>query len=106
MKYMDEYRDARLVLALAAEIRARITRACVLMEVCGGQTHTIMKYGLQDLLPPEVEFVHGPGCPVCVTSLEVLDQAMEIASRPGVLFACYGDMMRVPGSHTDLFRAT
>ena len=105
MKYMDEYRDARLVLALAAEIRARITRPCVLMEVCGGQTHTIMKYGLQDLLPPEVEFVHGPGCPVCVTSLEVLDQAMEIASRPGVLFACYGDMMRVPGSHTDLFRA-
>lgn len=104
MKYIDEYRDARLVRALASEIRARVTRGWVLMEVCGGQTHTIMKYGLPDLLPPEVEFVHGPGCPVCVTPLEVMDQAMEIASRPGVLFACYGDMMRVPGSRTDLFR--
>jgi hydrogenase expression/formation protein HypD len=104
MKYIDEYRDARLVHALAAEIRARVTKHWVLMEVCGGQTHTIMRYGLPDLLPAEVEFVHGPGCPVCVTPLEAMDRAIEIASRPGLLFTCYGDMMRVPGSRSDLFR--
>jgi hydrogenase expression/formation protein HypD len=103
-KYIDEYRDARLVRALATEIRTRVTKHWVLMEVCGGQTHTIMRYGLPDLLPPEVEFVHGPGCPVCVTPLEAMDRAIEIASRPGILFTCYGDMMRVPGSQGDLFR--
>ncbi len=104
MKYLDEYRDARLVHSLAAQIRRRVTRPWVVMEVCGGQTHTIMRYGLPDLLPPEVEFVHGPGCPVCVTALEVMDRAIEIASRPGTIFTCYGDMMRVPGSRSDLFR--
>jgi hydrogenase expression/formation protein HypD len=104
MKYLDEYRDARLVHLLAAEIRGRVTRPWVAMEVCGGQTHTIMRYGLPDLLPPEVEFVHGPGCPVCVTALEAMDRAVEIASRPGTIFTCYGDMMRVPGSRSDLFR--
>jgi hydrogenase expression/formation protein HypD len=104
MKYVDEYRDSRLVQAIASEIRERVTRHWVLMEVCGGQTHTIMRCGLPDLLPDRIEFVHGPGCPVCVTPLEVMDRAMEIASHPGILFACYGDMMRVPGSRTDLFR--
>ncbi len=104
MKHLDEYRDARLVHITAAEIRGLVTRPWVLMEVCGGQTHTIMRYGLPDLLPAEVEFVHGPGCPVCVTALETMDRAMAIAARPGVIFACYGDMMRVPGSRLDLFR--
>lgn len=74
------------------------------MEICVGQTHTIMHYGLDALLPPEVELVHGPGCPVCVTPLEVLDKAIEIASQPGVIFVPYGDMLRVPGSRSDLFR--
>ncbi len=104
MKYLDEYRDARLVRGIAGEIRQRVTRRWVLMEVCGGQTHTIMRYGLPDLLPEQIEFVHGPGCPVCVTPLEVMDCAMQIAARPGIVFACYGDMLRVPGSRTDLFR--
>ncbi|MBS1876336.1 MAG: hydrogenase formation protein HypD [Acidobacteria bacterium] len=104
MKHLDEYRDARLVRITAGEIRGLVTRPWVLMEVCGGQTHTIMRYGLPDLLPPEVEFVHGPGCPVCVTALETMDRAMAMAARPGVIFACYGDMMRVPGSRLDLFR--
>jgi len=105
MKYVDEFRDPERAKNLASAIRAKVTRPWVLMEICGGQTHTIMRYGLPDLLPPEVEFVHGPGCPVCVTPLEVIDSAIEIAGRPEVIMACYGDMMRVPGSHTDLLRA-
>ncbi len=105
MKYLDEYRDAGIARALAARIRARVTRPWVLMEICGGQTHTIMRYGLPDLLPPAIELVHGPGCPVCVTPLETVDRAIEIAARPGVIFVSYGDMLRVPGSHSDLFRA-
>jgi hydrogenase expression/formation protein HypD len=104
VKYLDEYRDASIARALAARIRARITRHWVLMEICGGQTHTIMRYGLEELLPREVELVHGPGCPVCVAPLEVIDRAIDIASRPGVIFVSYGDMLRVPGSHSDLFR--
>ena len=104
MKYIDEYRDAAIARGLADRIRARVTRPCVLMEICGGQTHTIMRYGLEELLPPEVELVHGPGCPVCVAPLEVIDRAIEIASRPGVIFVSYGDMLRVPGSKLDLFR--
>jgi len=104
LKYLDEYRDARVVRALATRIRARITKPWVLMEICGGQTHTIMRYGLEELLPPEVELVHGPGCPVCVTPLEVIDRAIEIASQPGVIFVSYGDMLRVPGSRSDLLR--
>jgi hydrogenase expression/formation protein HypD len=104
MKYLDEYRDAKIARALAARIRASVSRHWVLMEICGGQTHTIMRYGLEELLPPEVELVHGPGCPVCVTPLEIIDSAIEIAARPGVIFVSYGDMLRVPGSRSDLFR--
>jgi hydrogenase expression/formation protein HypD len=105
MKYLDEYRDARLAHALAQRIGRGVTHPWVLMEICGGQTHTIMRYGLPELLPPEIELVHGPGCPVCVTPLEMVDRAIEIAARPGVIFVSYGDMLRVPGSHSDLFRA-
>ena len=105
MKYLDEYRDARLARALAAEIARRVTRPWVLMEICGGQTHTLMRYGIDELLPPRLELVHGPGCPVCVTPLEILDQAIAIASLPDVILVSYGDMLRVPGSRTDLFHA-
>ena len=104
MRYLDEYRDASLARALAARIHARVTRPWVLMEICGGQTHTLMRYGLPELLPPEIELVHGPGCPVCVAPLETVDRAIEIAARPGVIFVSYGDMLRVPGSRSDLFR--
>lgn len=104
MKYLDEYRDARIVRSLAAQIARRVTRPWTLMEICGGQTHTIMRYGLQELLPSGIRLVHGPGCPVCVTPLEMVDKAIEIASRPGVTFVSYGDMLRVPGSRSDLFR--
>jgi len=104
VKYIDEYRDEQLVRPLAAEIARRTTRPWSLMEVCGGQTHTIMRYGLDELLPPAIHLIHGPGCPVCVAPLEMVDKAIEIASRPGVTFASYGDMLRVPGSHSDLFR--
>ena len=103
MKHLSEYRDAHLVHAIAAEIRKTVTRPWVLMEICGGQTHAIMRYGLDQLLPPEIELVHGPGCPVCVTSLELIDKSLAIASQPDVIFTSYGDMLRVPGSHRDLF---
>ena len=104
MKYIDEYRDGRIAGSLAADIQARATRPWVLMEICGGQTHTIMRYGLEELLPQQVELVHGPGCPVCVAPLEIVDKAIAIASTPGVIFVSYGDMLRVPGSRSDLFR--
>ena len=104
MKYLNEYRDAAIARALLADIARRVRRPWVLMEICGGQTHTLMKYGIDQLLPPEVELVHGPGCPVCVTPLEVLDKAIAIASRPDVIFVSYGDMLRVPGSRLDLFQ--
>ena len=104
MKYIDEYRDARIAHGLVAEIARRVTRPWVLMEICGGQTHTIMRYGLDELLPPEIELVHGPGCPVCVTPLETIDRAIRIAAHPDVTFVSYGDMLRVPGSESDLFR--
>jgi len=104
VKYLDEYRDAGLARALAERIRRRVTRPWVLMEICGGQTHTIMRCGLPELLPSEIELVDGPGCPVCVTPLEIVDRAIEIAGRPGVIFVSYGDMLRVPGSRSDLFR--
>ncbi len=103
MKYISEYRDAALVKGVVEEIRRKITRPWVIMEICGGQTHAIMRHGLDQLLPPEVELVHGPGCPVCVTSLELIDKALAIASQPGVIFTSYGDMLRVPGSGRDLF---
>lgn len=103
MKYASEYRDAEAVNRLLSEMRRIITRPWTLMEICGGQTHAIARYGLDRLLPPEIELVHGPGCPVCVTSLEIVDKALAIASRPEVIFCSYGDMLRVPGSGQDLF---
>ena len=102
MKYLDEYRDQALAQKIVGEIRRTVTRPWVLMEVCGGQTHTIVKYGIDRLLPSEVELVHGPGCPVCVTSLEMIDKAHAIARRPEVIFCSFGDMLRVPGSENDL----
>ncbi len=104
MKFIDEYRDPKLARALVAEIAGAVTRPWVLMEICGGQTHTLMRYGIDELLPPQVELVHGPGCPVCVTPLEIIDQAVAIAALPGVTLVSYGDMLRVPGSASDLFR--
>lgn len=103
MQSLSAFRDAGLVRKTLAEIRRTVTRPWVIMEICGGQTHAIMHYGLDQLLPPEIELVHGPGCPVCVTSLELVDKALEIASRPNVIFTSYGDMLRVPGSGRDLF---
>jgi len=103
MKYLDEYRDARIARALAAEIRQRSSRPWVLMEICGGQTHTLMRYGIDELLAGSVDLVHGPGCPVCVTPLETIDRAIALARRPEVTLVSYGDMLRVPGSETDLF---
>ena len=82
MKFIDEYRDPELARSVVAAIRAAVTRPWVLMEICGGQTHTLMRYGIDELLPAEVEIVHGPGCPVCVTPLEIIDQAVAIASIP------------------------
>jgi hydrogenase expression/formation protein HypD len=102
MKFLDEYRDGELAQKLAAEIRRVTTRPWTIMEVCGGQTHAIVKFGIDELLPKQITLIHGPGCPVCVTPLEVIDQALEIAARPEVIFASFGDMLRVPGSTTDL----
>jgi hydrogenase expression/formation protein HypD len=103
MKYLNEYRDSKLVHGLIDEITRSISQNWVIMEICGGQTHSIMKYGLDQLLPESIELVHGPGCPVCVTSLEMVDKALAIASQPEVIFTSYGDMLRVPGSQGDLF---
>ncbi len=104
MKYLDEYRDNRVAGNIIDEIKRIVTRPWVLMEVCGGQTHSIVKYGLDYLLPPEIELVHGPGCPVCVTPLDMIDRAHAIARQPGAIFCSFGDMLRVPGSEGDLFR--
>jgi hydrogenase expression/formation protein HypD len=104
MKYVDEYRDGAAARKLADAIARTVTRPWTIMEVCGGQTHTIVKYGIDRLLPANVELVHGPGCPVCVTALEMIDRAHAIASRPGVTFCSFGDMLRVPGSHGDLLQ--
>ena len=110
MKYLDEYRDANLTRKLLADLQKAVTRPSktpargwTLMEVCGGQTHSIIKSGLDQMLPPEINLVHGPGCPVCVTPLELVDKAIALASRPDVIFTSYGDMLRVPGSTRDLF---
>ncbi len=103
MKYVTEYRDAALVAATMREIRRAVTRPWVIMEMCGGQTHAIVRHGIDQLLPPEIELVHGPGCPVCVTPLELIDKALDIAARPNVIFTSYGDMLRVPGTGRDLF---
>jgi hydrogenase expression/formation protein HypD len=102
MKYLDEYRDAAIVRSLAARIRRTATQRWVLMEVCGGQTHTIVKQGLDELVGDAVEMIHGPGCPVCVTPLEQIDKALILAANPDVIFTSFGDMLRVPGSECDL----
>jgi hydrogenase expression/formation protein HypD len=104
VKFVDEYRDAALVNGLAGAIARTVTRPWTVMEICGGQTHAIVKFGLDELLPKGVTLVHGPGCPVCVTALETIDQAIQLASRPDVTLVSYGDMLRVPGSHADLFQ--
>src|SRR5579864_8988284 len=103
MKYLDEYRDRRTAQGLLERIRRAATRPWTLMEVFGGQTHNLMKFGIDRALPPGLELVHGPGCPVCVTPLETLDRAMAIAGQPGVMFCTFGDMLRVPGSRENLF---
>jgi hydrogenase expression/formation protein HypD len=102
MKFLDEYRDAGAAHKYAQEIARVTTRPWSLMEVCGGQTHTIVKFGIDELLPKQINLIHGPGCPVCVTPLEIIDKALEIATRPDVIFTSFGDMLRVPGSSTDL----
>jgi hydrogenase expression/formation protein HypD len=103
MKHLAEYRDAEKAQRLAAEIHRVATRPWAIMEVCGGQTHSIIRNGVDQLLPPEVELIHGPGCPVCVTPLETIDRALTIAAKPGVIFCSFGDMLRVPGSRDNLF---
>ncbi|MGO8751387.1 MAG: hydrogenase formation protein HypD [Thermoguttaceae bacterium] len=102
MKYVDEYRNAERAGQLAESIRRVVTRPWSIMEVCGGQTHAIVRFGLDELLPKEITLIHGPGCPVCVTPIEILDKAVAIAARPEVIFCSFGDMLRVPGSRTDL----
>jgi hydrogenase expression/formation protein HypD len=102
MKFVDEFRDARQARECARAIERLVTRPWTLMEICGGQTHAIIRFGIDQLLPESVTLVHGPGCPVCVTPLEIIDQALAIAARPEVIFCSFGDMLRVPGSHEDL----
>ncbi|SNQ52144.1 protein required for maturation of hydrogenases [Frankia canadensis] len=104
MKYLEEFGDPALAGRLLEQIRATTTRPWAIMEVCGGQTHSLIRHGIDQLLPAGVEMIHGPGCPVCVTPLEIIDRALEIASRPGVIFCSFGDMLRVPGSGRDLFQ--
>ncbi|MCA1664985.1 MAG: hydrogenase formation protein HypD, partial [Myxococcales bacterium] len=104
MRYLDEYRDREVAQALVHHIAKTATRPWVLMEMCGGQTHSIVRYGLDRLLPAHIELVHGPGCPVCVTSLEMIDRAHAIAVQADVIFTSFGDMLRVPGSDGDLLR--
>jgi hydrogenase expression/formation protein HypD len=105
MKFRDEYRDAKTAQAFADAIARTVTRPWTLMEVCGGQTHAIVRYGIDRLLPPGLELVHGPGCPVCVTPVAYVDKAIEIAARPGVVLCSFGDMLRVPGTDGDLLAA-
>ncbi|SHK32666.1 hydrogenase formation protein HypD [Rhodothermus profundi] len=103
MKFIDEYRDREAALRYARQIAKITTRPWTIMEVCGGQTHAIVRFGIDELLPPDITLVHGPGCPVCVTPVELIDQAIAIASMPGVIFCSFGDMLRVPGTQGDLF---
>ena len=104
MKYIDEFNDPELAKRLLDDIHATVKQPWAIMEVCGGQTHSIIRHGIDQLIPDQVEMIHGPGCPVCVTPLELIDKALEIASRPEVIFCSFGDMLRVPGSGRDLFR--
>jgi hydrogenase expression/formation protein HypD len=105
MKFVDEYRSAAAVKSLACAIARTATRPWTVMEICGGQTHAIVKFGLDEMLPPGITLVHGPGCPVCVTPVELIDQAVALALRPGVILCSFGDMLRVPGSTIDLLTA-
>jgi hydrogenase expression/formation protein HypD len=105
MKYLNEFRNGEIAQRMAREIRQVATRPWKIMEVCGGQTHSIIKNGIDQMLPPGIEMVHGPGCPVCVTPLELIDKALAIAAQPGVIFCSFGDMLRVPGTEGDLFQA-
>jgi hydrogenase expression/formation protein HypD len=105
VKYIDEYRDAQAARRFARAISRIVTREWQIMEICGGQTHAIVKYGVDELLPPQITLLHGPGCPVCVTPVELIDKAVEIAALPGVIFTSFGDMLRVPGTHGDLLAA-
>jgi hydrogenase expression/formation protein HypD len=104
MKYLEEFSNPDLAKHLLDQISATATRRWAIMEVCGGQTHSIIRHGIDQLLPDQIEMIHGPGCPVCVTPLEIIDKALAIAARPGVIFCSFGDMLRVPGSSSDLFR--
>ncbi len=104
MKYLSEFRDPELAKNLIEKIQNTVTQPWVIMEICGGQTHSIMRHGIDQLLPEEITLVHGPGCPVCVTPLETIDRALAIAARENVIFTSFGDMLRVPGSSDDLFR--
>lgn len=104
MKYLNEFRDPELAQKLFDDINRLTTQKWAIMEVCGGQTHSIIRNGIDQLLPDKIELIHGPGCPVCVTPLEVIDKALAIAAQPGVIFCSFGDMLRVPGSDKDLFR--
>ena len=104
MKYVEEYRDFKLVRKISEEIKKVVTRPWIIMEICGGQTHSILKYNLEEFLPKEIKLVHGPGCPVCVTPLELIDKAIIIASKDDVIFTSFGDMLRVPGSKNDLLK--
>jgi hydrogenase expression/formation protein HypD len=104
MKYLDEFSDPDLARKLLDQIHATTTQPWAMMEVCGGQTHSIIRHGIDQLLPEGIELIHGPGCPVCVTPLEMIDKALAIARRPEVIFCSFGDMLRVPGSNDDLFR--
>lgn len=103
MKFVDEYRDGETAQRCAEMIRGLVRRPWSIMEVCGGQTHAIVRFGIDELLPPEITLIHGPGCPVCVTPIEMIDKALAIAARPAVVFCSFGDMLRVPGSRHDLF---
>src|SRR4051795_5118964 len=104
MKYLDEFSDPGLARKLVDQIKDATSRRWSIMEVCGGQTHSIIRHGIDQLLPETIQLIHGPGCPVCVTPLDVIDKALEIAARPGVIFCSFGDMLRVPGTDRDLFR--
>lgn len=102
MKYVDEFRQPQLVRQLSAALHRMATQRWTIMEVCGGQTHTIVKYGLHALLPSKIRLIHGPGCPVCVTPIQMIENACHMATQPGVIFCSYGDMLRIPGNQTDL----
>lgn len=102
MKFIDEYRDGKIAQQYAQAIQSLITKPWTIMEICGGQTHSIVKYGIDELLPKDITLIHGPGCPVCVTPIELIDKAIAIASKPNIIFCSFGDMLRVPGTEKDL----